>query len=164
MRSLVRLRVLTLLFTLAAPVFGQSVILRLTSDLSSKMPSGTLFEAKDDNGRVYHGHIVTHPARRMLRNGSMLLVFDDEVKPVNKDREGMYHGSNKMRLLKLGGGLSVAKIADDCVDGTIGATKARYVGAAAATSVLLFMKGQEAKLHAGDTVEVAPDRQMQVGQ
>lgn len=158
-------RILSLLCLLAAPALhAQNVTLRLTSELSSKMPSGTAFEAKDDGGKVYHGHIVTHPARRMLRNGSMILVFDEEVKPVNKDREGVYHGGNKMRLLKLGGGLGAAKIADDCVDGTIGATKARYVGAAAATAVLLFMKGQEAKLHAGETIEVAASRGSSSGQ
>lgn len=88
----------------------------------------------------------------------MLLVFDEQVKPVTKDREGTVRGGNKMRLLKLGGSLAFAKLADDSVDETIGSTKARYVGAAAAIGFLLFTKGEEAKLHAGDTIEVSPGR------
>jgi hypothetical protein len=149
---------LSLLFFLSLPVFGQTIRLRLVSDVSSKMPTGTKFQAKDEAGRVYHGHLVTHRARRMLRNGSMLLVFDEEVKPVTKDREGAFRGGNKVRLLKLGGSLGLAKIADDTVDETIGAAKARYVGAAASIGFLLFTKGEEARLHAGDTVEVSAGR------
>jgi hypothetical protein len=61
-------------------------------------------------------------------------------------------------LLKLGGSLALAKLADDSVDETIGASKARYVGAAAAIGVLLFTKGEEAKLHARDTIQVYPGR------
>ena len=59
-----------------------------------------------------------------------------------------------MRLLKLSGSLAAAKLADDAVDGAIGATKARYVGAA----LMLLQKGGEAKLHKGDTIEVEPRR------
>lgn len=145
---------------LVAPLSAQTqtVSLRITSDVSSKMPTGTQFEAKDASGRVYHGHLVTHHAGHMMRNGSMILVFDDEVKAVNDDREGAYHGGNKIRLLKLGGSLALAKLADDSVDTSIGATKARYVAAAVAVTFLLIMKGQEAKLHAGDTIQVSPGR------
>lgn len=46
-----------------------------------------------------------------------------------------------MRLLKLGGSLAAAKLADDAVDGAIGATKARYVGAAVSGALLAFQKG-----------------------
>jgi hypothetical protein len=147
-----------LLVLLSHAASAQTVTLRLDSDLTSRMPTGTPFEAHDNAGKVYHGHIVTHPARRMMRNGSMLLVFDEEVKPVTKDREGAYRGGNKVRLLKLGGSLALAKIADDAVDGAIGATKARYVGAAVGLGFLLFTRGQEAKLHSGDTLEVSPGR------
>jgi hypothetical protein len=147
-----------LLVLLSHAASAQTVTLRLDSDLTSRMPTGTPFEAHDNAGKVYHGHIVTHPARRMMRNGSMLLVFDEQVKAVTKDREGAYRGGNKVRLLKLGGSLALAKIADDAVDGAIGATKARYVGAAVGLGFLLFTRGQEAKLHAGDTLEVSPGR------
>lgn len=143
---------------LSLPMAAQSVTLHLTRDLSSKMATGTPFEARDDSGKIYHGHLITHRARRMMRNGSMLLVFDEPVKPVTRDREGAYRGGNKVRLLKLGGSLGLAKLADDSVDGTIGATKARYVGASVALAFLLFTKGEEARLHAGDTIEVLPGR------
>jgi hypothetical protein len=63
-----------------------------------------------------------------------------------------------MRLLKLGGSLAAAKIADDAVDTSIGAAKARYVAIAAAAAMLAFQKGGEAKLHRGDTIEVEPRR------
>lgn len=146
------------MFLLSLQLSAQTITLHLASDISSKMPTGTPFQVRDDGGHLYHGHLVTHGARRMMRNGSMLLVFDEEVKPVTKDREGAFHGGNKVRLLKLGGSLALAKLADDSVDETIGATKARYVGAAAAIIFLFFTKGEEARLHAGDTVEVSVGR------
>ena len=61
----------------------------------------------------------------------MSLVFDEPVLPATKDPESVFRAGNKMRLLKLGGSLAAAKLADDAVDGAIGATKARYVGLAA---------------------------------
>jgi hypothetical protein len=98
-----------LLALLSHAASAQTVTLRLDCDLTSRMPTGTPFEAHDTAGKVYHGHIVTHPARRMMRNGSMLLIFDEDVKTVTKDREGAYRGGNKVRLLKLGGSLALAK-------------------------------------------------------
>jgi hypothetical protein len=137
---------------------AQTVTLTLLQNLSSKQPTGTIFSARDTTGKVYHGHLVTHPARHLLRRGSMRLVFDEPVGAVTRDPEGIFRGGNKMRLLKLGGSLAAAKLADDAVDGTIGATKARYVGAAATTALLILQKGSEAKLHEGDTVDVEPTR------
>jgi len=88
----------------------------------------------------------------------MSLVFDDPVVPVTNDREGIFRAGNKMRLLKLAGSLAAAKLADDAVDGTIGATKARYVAIPVAVALIVFQKGGEAKLHKGDTIEVQPRR------
>lgn len=149
-----------LAFVIVAAALGpaQTATLTLLQDLSSKLPTGTQFTARDSAGKLYHGHLVTHPARRLLRRGSMRLVFDEPVAPVTKDREGVFRAGNKMRLLKLGGSLAAAKIADDTVDATIGATKARYVGMAAAAALIIFEKGGEARLHKGDTVEVEPTR------
>jgi hypothetical protein len=149
-----------LAFVIAAASLGpaQTATLTLLEDLSSKLPTGTRFTARDSAGKLYHGHLVTHPARRLLRRGSMRLVFDEPVAPVTKDREGVFRAGNKMRLLKLGGSLAAAKIADDTVDATIGATKARYVGMAAAATLIILEKGGEARLHKGDTVEVEPTR------
>src|SRR5713226_4189255 len=75
----------------------------------SKLPTGTVFTAKDSTGKIYHGHVVTHPARRLLRRGSMRLVFDDPVVPFTN--EGVFRAGNKMRLLKLGGSLAAGKLA-----------------------------------------------------
>jgi len=47
-------------------------------------------------------------------------------------------------------------LADDAVDGAIGASKARYVGAGVAAGLVIFQKGGEATLHEGDTIEVEP--------
>jgi hypothetical protein len=138
---------------------AETVKLTLLDDLSSKLPTGTTFTAKDAAGKVYNGHVVTHPARRFLRRGSMSLVFDDPVVPVTKDREGVFRAGNKTRLIKLGGSLAVAKVADDLVDTSIGATKSRYVAAAVFAALIIFQKGGEAKLHKGDTIEVEPKRQ-----
>ncbi len=88
----------------------------------------------------------------------MSLVFDEPVLPVTKDSEGVFRAGNRMRLLKLGGSLAAAKLADDAVDGTIGASKARYVGLAVGASLMMLQKGGEAKLHKGDTIEVEPRR------
>jgi hypothetical protein len=92
----------------------------------------------------------------------MILVFDDPVLPVNKDREGIFRAGNKNRLIKLGGSIAAAKLADDAVDTSIGATKARYVAIAASAALIIFQKGGEAKLHRGDTVDVEPRREKAV--
>jgi hypothetical protein len=148
----------TCIFALGAISEAQTATLTLLEDLSSKLPTGTEFTARDAAGRVYKGHVVTHPAQRLLRRGSMSLVFDDPVVPVTKDREGIFRAGNKMRLLKLGGSLAAAKLADDAVDGAIGATKARYVAVGVAAALVFFQKGGEATLHKGDTIDVEPRR------
>jgi hypothetical protein len=137
---------------------AQTTTLTLLEDLSSKLPTGTVFTAKDAAGKVYSGHLITHPARRLLRRGSMSLVFDEPVVPVTKDREAVFRAGNKMRLLKLGGSLAAAKLADDAVDGAIGAGKARYVAVGVAAALIILQKGGEAKLHKGDTIDVEPKR------
>lgn len=152
-----------LIFVLCVIILGtvseaQTVTLTLLEDLSSKLPTGTTFTARDTAGKVYHGHVVTHPARFLLRRGSMRLVFDEPVVPMTPDPEGVIRAGNKMRLLKLGGSLAAAKLADDAVDAAMGATKARYVGIAVAAALVIFQRGGEAKLHHGDTIDVEPRR------
>ena len=61
-----------------------------------------------------------------------------------------------MRLLKWAGSIAAAKLADDTVDGTIGASKARYVATAVSSALIILQKGGEAKLHKGDSVDVEP--------
>jgi len=135
---------------------AQTITLTLQEDISSKLPTGTIFTASDAAGKIYRGHVVTHRARRILRRGSMRLVFDDRVAPT-KD-EGVVRPGKKMRLLKLGSSLALAKMADDSVDGAIGAGKARYVAAAVGVTLIVVQKGGEAKLHKGDTIDVEPRR------
>jgi hypothetical protein len=135
---------------------AQTITLTLQEDLSSKLSTGTMFTATDVTGKIYRGHVVTHPARRLLRRGSMRLVFDDPVAP--SKNEGVFRAGNKMRLLKLGGSLALGKLADDSVDGAIGAGKARYVATAVGATLIVLQKGGEAKLHKGDTIDVEPRR------
>src|ERR1700675_4031336 len=149
---------LTCVIALGTIAEAQTVTLTLLEDLSSKLPTGTAFTARDAGGKIYNGHLVTHPAQLLLRRGSMTLVFDDPIVPVTKDREGVFRAGNKMRLLKLGGSLAAAKLADDAVDGAIGAGKARYVAVGVAAALIILQKGGEAKLHKGDTVDVEPKR------
>jgi len=141
--------VLTCLIALGAISDAQTVTLTLQEDLGSKLPTGTVFTAKDSTGKIYQGHVVTHPARRILRRGSMSLVFDDPVLSVTKNREGVIRAGNKMRLLKLGGSLAAAKLADDAMDGAIGGTKARYVAMAVSAALIIFQKGGEARAPQG---------------
>src|SRR5437870_10372681 len=135
---------------------AQTVTLALQEDLSSELLTGTVFTAEDSTRKIYPGHVVTHPARRLLRRGSMRLVFDDPVVPVTN--EGVVRAGNKKRLLKLGGSLAAAKLADDAVDGAIGATKTRYVGTGVSAALIIFQKGSEATLHNGETIDVEPRR------
>jgi hypothetical protein len=138
---------------------AQNITVTLLDNLSSNLPTGTPFTARDTvSERLYKGHLVTRPARRLLQRGSMMLVFDDPVVAVTKDPEGVFRGRNKIMLLKLGGSLAAAKPADDAVDGAIGATNARNFGAAASAALVIFQKGTEAKLHAGDKIQLAPRR------
>ena len=67
---------LTCVIALGTISDAQTVTLTLLQDLSSKLPNGTAFTARDAAGKVYNGHVVTHPARRLLRRGSMILVFE----------------------------------------------------------------------------------------
>jgi hypothetical protein len=60
---------LTCVIILGTVSDAQTVTLSLQEDLSSKLPAGTAFTARDAAGKVYHGHVVTHPARRLLRRG-----------------------------------------------------------------------------------------------
>src|SRR5512133_1030376 len=100
-----RVAAVLVLFALGTMSSAQTVTLILQEDLSSKLPTGSTFTAKDSAGKIYHGHVVTHRARRFLRRGSLTLVFEEPVLPVTKDAEGVFRAGNKMRLLKLGSSL-----------------------------------------------------------
>src|SRR5262249_24269243 len=90
---------------------------------------------------------------------SMSLVFDEPVLPVTKDKEGIFHAGNRVRVLKLAGSIAATKLADDSVDGAIGAVKARYFGFAVTAALIALQRGDEAKLHKGDVIQVEPKRE-----
>lgn len=154
--TITRITITVLLLSLLAS--GET--LTMLTELTSKMPTGTVFKARDSAGRIYSGYIVTRHARRMLRNGEMMLVFDQPVRLVNRDSEGQIHGkpSKKRLALQIGAASLLGKLVDDSVDGMIGPGKARYVGLGLAVSAAVLQKGSEAKLRAGDLIEVEQDR------
>ena len=81
---------LTCIFALGKISEAQTATLTLLEDLSSKLPTGTAFTARDAAGKAYQGHVVTHPARRLLQRGSMSLVFEDPVVPLTTGHEGVF--------------------------------------------------------------------------
>ncbi len=129
-------------------------------------------------GTTIEGHVESKPARRLMRPGSLFMTFDrvilpnGEVQPANlhlissesvavkADSEGMLHPaiSKKRLALQLGGTALTAKFADDLaevVGGTaVGAGTARFVGLGAAATFFALQKGREAKLRAGEKLEV----------
>ena len=54
----------------------------------------------------------------------MQLRFDEPLSVVNNNAEGTIRGGRKKQLLIIGSASAIAKIADDSVDGAIGARKA----------------------------------------
>lgn len=169
---------------------GTRVTLSLLSAVSSKSLSGSTFRAYIDRpvviqgcvtvpaGTIFEGHVQTHPARRMMRQGSMFMTFDRMILPDGKvqetdlhlvdadspgikaDSEGKLHPalSKKRLAIQLGGTALTAKFADDLAEfagGTaVGAGSARLVGAGAAATFFVLQKGREVKLNAGDKLEV----------
>ena len=105
--------------------------LTLLHDLSSKMASGTMFFAADESpagkGKLYKGHIITFPARRM-RGGSMILSFDQPLTVLGHGDEGAVK--------------------------TTAAGKAGTVAAGPGAGVLILGKGSEAKFKKGTIIEV----------
>ena len=70
----------------------------------------------------------------------------------------MMHPSRKKQIILLGTTPLIAKIADDAVDTSIGAGKARLVAAGAAGIALLFMNGGNITLKPGYRLKVETDR------
>ncbi len=110
---------------------GQSGTLTLLSDISSRQPKNTRFEAKLPTdlkiekttllpqGTLFEGHVEPERARRHLRQGSLRLVFDQmifpdgQARPVNAvvtyvplksvstDAEGVIHAKRSNRRLAI---------------------------------------------------------------
>ena len=144
---------------LAMTASAQSFHVTLMNEVSSKMKSGESFTAKDEaSGKVYTGRIITQRARNFLRRGWIRLSFDQPIRLVDPNGEGTMHPSRKKQLILLGTTPLIAKIADDAVDVSIGAGKARLVAAGAAGIALFFMNGGNITLKPGYKLQVEPDR------
>ena len=149
-------RILVSIVLLSTIATAQS--LTLLTPVSSKMPTGSEFRAGDNRGKVYVGTLITKPARRFLRRGSVLLRFYDPVHVVNSDPEGVIRAGRKKQLIFLGATPLIAKIADDSVDSAIGGGKARFVALGASILFMAFVKGGEVHLKPGDQLEVQAGR------
>jgi hypothetical protein len=169
---------------------GARAKLLLLSTISSKLPTGSPFQARLENavmlngkavvpqGAVFEGHIETVHARRLMRRGTLLLLFDQVVLPsgerhpihaylassdsphMKQDDEGRLQPAwtHKRMALELGGTVLVGKLADDIAESaaadTIGAASARYVGLGASALFLALQKGPNAQLRPGTNIEV----------
>jgi len=72
---------------------GPRARLILAGEVSSKLPSGSLFRAELDGpvsmngqvllpvGTIFEGHIESKPARRLMRPGSLFMTFDRVILP-----------------------------------------------------------------------------------
>jgi hypothetical protein len=150
-----------LIFVLILLSAGASAqTLTMLSEATSKMPSGTSFQARDESGHLYRGHLVCRRAGRLLRRGSMTLVFDDPLHVVNSDPEGIIRPrlSKKRLALQLGGSALAGKVVDDSIDRAVAPGKARYIGLAVTVVAIFWQRGSDAKLQPGDTVDVEPGR------
>jgi hypothetical protein len=139
-------------------VFAAAQPLTLLTPVSSKMPTGSEFRAVDGSGRVYAGTLITRPARRFLRRGSVLLRFYEPMHVVTNDPEGVIRAGRKKQVILLGTTPLIAKIADDSVDGAIGGGKARFVALGASILFMALVKGGEVHLKPGDKLEVEAGR------
>jgi hypothetical protein len=151
-------KVRVLLFLVLLPAIAVAQPLTLLTPVSSKMPTGSEFRAVDGLGRVYAGTLITRPARRFLRRGSVLLRFHDPVHVVNADPEGVIRAGHKRQIILLGTTPLIAKIADDSVDGVISGGKARFVALGASLLFMGLVKGGEVHLKPGDKLEVEAGR------
>jgi hypothetical protein len=138
---------------LALCLSASAETLTLLTPINSKISQGS-FRASDSSGKVHHGTFVSQKAGRFLKRGSVQLRFDEPLTVVNNNAEGTIRAGRKKQLLVLGGASAIAKIADDSVDGAIGATKARYVAAPMALLFLALEHGGEVNLKPGYQFEV----------
>jgi hypothetical protein len=171
------------------PLEGLRAELTLMSAVSSKLPSGSVLRARLEQpvvkdgqtvlpaGTVFEGHVETSRARRMMRPGSLALIFDRLLLPsganpiradlvsiesnsVRVDVEGRVHPAvSKRRLaIQLGSSFLVGKLADDLAElaggVAVGAGTARFIGMGTAATFFLVQKGREVKLRQGDKIEI----------
>lgn len=129
----------------------------LLTKASSKMGDGSAFSCIADSGKTHKGILVTERAKNFFRRGTLMFRFDEPFSVVGSS-EGRFQANRKMQAITLGTALSAAKIADDSVEGAIGAGKARYVGLGAAMISMFCLRGGEVTLKPGYKLEIAPTR------
>ena len=129
----------------------------LLTKASSKMGEGTAFSCIADSGKTHKGILVTRRAKNFFRRGTLMFRFDEPLVVVGSS-EGRFQAGRKMQAITLGAALSAAKIADDSVEGAIGAGKARYVGLGAATIAMFCLRGGDVTLKPGYTLQIAGTR------
>ena len=129
----------------------------LLTKASSKMEYGTAFSCIADSGKTHKGILVTRRAKNLFRRGTLMFRFDEPIAIVGSN-EGQFKAGRKMQAITLGTALSAAKVADDSVEGAIGAGKARYVGLGAATIAMFCLHGGDVSLKPGDKLEIEPTR------
>jgi hypothetical protein len=107
-----------LIFAVSTISAAQNTTLILLEGLSSKMSTGTPFTAKDaSSGKLYKGYVVTHPARRLLRPGSM--IHRPDCTCYERSRRGIQRWKQD-EVAEVGRLHRGRKLADDAVDGAIG--------------------------------------------
>ena len=129
----------------------------LLTKAGSKMGDGAAFSCIADSGKTHKGVLVTKRAKNFFRRGTLMFRFDEPLAVVGSS-EGRFKASRKMQAITLGAALSAAKIADDSVEGAIGAGKARYVGLGAAMIAMFCLRGGDVTLKPGYTLQIAGTR------
>lgn len=126
---------------------------------ASWMRSGTPFSVECPSGK-YDGVLITRPARRLFRRGSLVLKFNQPVAAVVQHMgEGVFMpGRGKQissMLLSGGAGIGVK----DMTDGLSGAVfKSYYMIPVTFAALAVFENGGDVLLKPGFKLETVPDR------
>ena len=153
-----RLKPVILLFSLLVS-FAHAETCTLQTYAASWMQSGTPFSVQCASGK-YDGVLITKPARRFFRRGSLVLKFNQPVAAVAQNNgEGVFRpGRGKQitsMLLSGGAGIGVKDLADG-LSGTI--FKSYYMIPVTITAVAIFENGGDVLLKPGFKIHTEPSR------
>ena len=139
--------------------FAQAETCTLQTYAASWMQSGTPFTVQCSSGK-YDGVLITKPARRYFRRGSLVLKFNQPVVAVApKNDEGVFHpGRGKQissMLLSGGAGIGVK----DMTDGLSGAIfKSYYMIPVTFAAIAVFENGGDVLLKPGFKLNTEANR------
>jgi len=169
---------------------GTHARLTLSAEVSSRLASGSLFDAKLDEpicaggrvllpaGTIVEGHIESKPARRLMRPGSLFMTFDrvilpnGEVQPANlhlvssesaavkADSEGMLHPTFSKKRLAVQ--LGGTALTAKLADDLAEAAGGTAVGAGTARFVGLGAAATFFALQKGREVKLHPGEKVEV--